>query len=135
MRSATGKRTWLLGLVIGHLIATFIHGGAHAGAHVATTPLQTVFIWFVIEIGPVAGLVLVLLGRPSGGWLVAATMLGALVFGVVNHFVLAGADRVDYVTGPWRLPFAASAALLAFIEAAGAVAGTRYAMRRMEPSS
>jgi hypothetical protein len=105
------------------------------GAHVATTPLQSAFIWLVIEIGPIAGLVLVLLGRSSGGWLVAATMVGALVFGVVNHFVLAGADRVDYVTGPWRLPFAASAGVLAFIEAAGAVAGTRYAMRCMEPSS
>ena len=105
------------------------------GAHVGTTPLQNAFIVLVIEIGPVAGLVLVLLGKPSGGWLVAAAMLGALVFGIVNHFVLPGADRVDYVTGPWRVPFAASAAVLAFIEAAGAIAGTRYAMRRMEQSS
>jgi hypothetical protein len=135
MWTATGERTWLVGLVIGHLLATFVHGGAHVGAHVATTPLQNVFIWLVIEIGPVVGLALVLVGRSSGGWLVAATMVGALAFGVVNHFVLAGADRVDYVTGPWRLPFVASASVLAISEAAGAVAGTRYAMRRMEPSS
>ncbi len=132
--STTGL-VWLTVLVLGHLIATFLHGAAHMGAHVATTPLQSAFILSVIEIGPVAGLALALRRPTAGAWVIALTMAGALVFGILNHFVIPGADRVDAVSGPWRGSFAASAGVLAVIEAAGAAAGALYAMRRMERSS
>jgi hypothetical protein len=137
MRIANGKtgRTWLAALVLGHLAATFFHGGAHIGAHVEATALQSAFILLVIEIGPVAGLVLGFWRPAAGGWVVALTMAGAFVFGVANHFVIAGADRIDSVAGPWRLSFAVSAAALAVLEAAGAAGGAWYAMRRMEQSS
>jgi hypothetical protein len=137
MQNGHENETWLLvTLVVGHVIATFLHGGTHMAADVRTTPLQSAFILTVIEIGPIAGLVLALSGRAVvGGWLIAATMLGALIFGVVNHFVIPGPDRVDFVVQEWRLPFAGSAVVLAIIEAAGAAAGFRYAMRRMEQSS
>jgi hypothetical protein len=128
-------RTWLIVLVLGHLIATFFHGSAHDGAQVGTTPVQNAFILLVIELGPLAGLILALRGRAAGGWIVAATMAGAFVFGVVNHFIIPGADRIDSVVEPWRVSFAASAAVLAVTEAAGAGVGMWYATRRLEQSS
>lgn len=121
--------------VFGHLAVTVVHGGAHAGAHVGTSAWQNAFILIVIEIGPLAGLWLSLRRPVLGGWMVTATMTGALVFGVVNHFVLPGPDRIDHVAGAWSVPFAASAGVLAIMETAGAVAGIRYARRPMEPSS
>jgi len=87
-----------------------------------------VFIVVVIEIGPLAGLLLSRSRPVSGGWIVAATMAGALVFGVVNHFVIAGADHVSHIPDDWRVLFGTTAALLAITEVAGAGAGAWYAL-------
>ena len=47
------------------------------------------------------------------------SMAGALVFGLVNHFFIQGADHVAHVAREWRTLFASTAALLAVLEAAG----------------
>ena len=53
-------------------------------------------------------------------------MTGALLFGALNHFVWPGMDRVDMIdAGMWRVPFQATAVLLAVTEAFGAIAGLR----------
>ena len=135
MRSTDSDWTWLLVTVTAHLVTTVVHGASHAAAHVSTTPLQNVYILAIIVIGPLAGLWLAGRHDAIGGWLVAATMAGALAFGVINHFMLPGGDRIDHVAGPWSVTFGASAIVLAIIEMAGAVAGVRYAMRRVEHSS
>ena len=87
-----------------------------------------IFIVLVIEIGPLAG-VLLSRSRPVlGGWIVASTMAGALVFGVVNHFVIPGADHVAHIRNDGRVLFTTTAALLAVTEVAGAGSAAWYAL-------
>jgi hypothetical protein len=108
------------GIVVAHLAANLVHGAAHSGADVPITVLQNAFVWVVILIGPLVALWLIRTGRRYGGELLIATMGGALIFGLVNHFVLESPDHVSQVAdGPWRLPFQASAALLLVLEAVG----------------
>jgi len=54
---------------------------------------------------------------------VAACMSGALVFGLINHFIMAGPDHVAHVAAAWRQLFGVTAALLVVCEAAGAAIG------------
>jgi hypothetical protein len=135
MRTTTNDIRWLAAIVLGHLMASLIHGGAHQAAHVQTTPAQDAFILIVIVLGPLAGLWLARTGSAAGGWLVAATMAGSLAFGLINHFVIAGADRVDHVTGPWASWFASTASILVLTEILGTGAGVWFAMRRTEQTS
>jgi len=130
----TGRRpdNWLTAVVLTHLVITVVHGAAHQGAAVPLGLLGTIFVVLVIEVGPLAGLAVARLRPSLGGWIVAASMAGALVFGFVNHFVLISPDHVSHVTPDWRPLFAASAALLAVTEAAGVAAGWRHATRAME---
>jgi hypothetical protein len=115
-------------LVLGHFAVTLIHGAAHAAAAVPMTLAAKVFILLVIELGPIVGLMMSR-GRPvSGAWIIAATMSGALVFGVVNHFVIAGADHVSHIADQWRGLFATTAVLLAITETAGIGADICYAL-------
>jgi hypothetical protein len=57
-------------------------------------------------------------------------MAGALVFGVVNHFVLESADHVMQVNPDWRLLFGSTAALLALLEGGGTIVGALGAFGR-----
>jgi hypothetical protein len=122
----------LAGVVLSHLGITIVHGAAHAGADVPTTTAGTLFIALVIIAGPVAGLWLSRSHPFAGGWVVATAMAGALVFGLVNHFVVIGPDHVSHVAQPWRLLFATTAALLVIAEATGTGAGVWYATRPRE---
>jgi hypothetical protein len=120
-------------VVLIHLVVAAVHGSAHGGAHVALTPVALAFVIVVIQIAPLVG-VWLSRSRPLGGaWLFTASMAGALVFGVVNHFVLPGSDNVGRVDAQWRALFASTAALLALIEASGTIVGVvavrRYARR------
>jgi hypothetical protein len=116
-------KTWLGALVILHFIVAMVHGLAHNGAEVPLGPVANAFVIIVILIGPLAGLALTRF-RPRGGTaVVTASMAGALLFGVVNHFLLEGADNVVEVAAGWRMLFGSTAALLAVIEAGGTTAG------------
>ena len=123
----------LAALVIVHLAVTVVHGVAHSGAHVSLTPVALAFVILVIQLGPVIGLVLARARPRVGAAVVAASMAGALLFGVINHFVLLGSDHVSQVDAGWRVLFGSTAALLALIEAAGTIVGAvavrRYARR------
>jgi hypothetical protein len=60
-----------------------------------------------------------------GGLLLCLCMLGSLLFGVWNHFLLPGPDNLASLSaGIWQIPFRITAVLLALIEAAGTIAGT-----------
>jgi hypothetical protein len=61
-------------------------------------------------------------------------MAASLVFGVVNHFVLAGSDNVANVDATWRPLFAATAALLAMTEAFGSWLAIRSIGERKKAS-
>jgi hypothetical protein len=119
----------LAAIVFVHLVLSFVHGAAHSAAHVGLSTAGTLFVYGVILAGPVVGLALGLYRPGPGAWTVAATMGASLVFGVVNHFVVQGADHVAQVAPSWRTLFASTAALLAVVEAAGAAIGVRDAVR------
>jgi hypothetical protein len=123
----TEKAAWLLWiLVLGHFVVTLVHGAAHAGAGVPMSAAANVFIIVVIEIGPLAGLLLSRSRPAAGGSIVAATMAGALLFGVINHFLVDGVDHVSQVAADWRVLFASTATLLALTEIAGTAAAIFY---------
>jgi hypothetical protein len=106
-------------IVLAHFAVCLVHGAAHANAPVPLSTAATLFVFVVILIGPLAGLALTWPARRLGGWVIALTMFGSLVFGVVNHFLIAGADNVRQVEPAWQPLFATTAVLLMLIEAIG----------------
>jgi hypothetical protein len=121
---------WALPAIVGvHLAISIIHGQAHTGAHVALSPAAAAFVYIVILAGPLLGLALSYWRLQAGAWIVAATLAASLVFGLVNHFLIPGADRVDHIAAEWRSLFGVTAALLVVSEAAGAAVGVRSALR------
>lgn len=123
-------RRWLAAAVLSHLAVSIAHGTAHTGANVPLSPADTLFVFVVILAGPVAGLALTWPAKRIGSWLIAITMAGSLVFGVVNHFVLASPDHVSHVARQWQPLFAATAVLLALTEALGSGLAIRLALER-----
>jgi hypothetical protein len=113
----------LAAVVLTHLGINVVHGSAHTGAVVPLSVFGTLFVYSVILAAPLVGLVLWRWRPRLGGWLVAASMGAALVFGLVNHFVIAGSDHVSHVAADWRLLFGVTAVLLVVCEAVGAVVG------------
>src|SRR5262245_11044944 len=95
MRSTRNRPwIWLGGIVIAHLAISVFHGAAHAQAHVPMSRAANVFVFVIILAGPVIGLAWTLRSRRIGAWLIGVTMAASLVFGFVNHFVLASPDHV-----------------------------------------
>ena len=108
-------------VVLAHLFVSIVHGSAHTNAHVALSPAGNVFVLAVILAGPLIGLGLTWPFRRIGAALVAVTMAGALIFGVVNHFMLSSPDHVAHVDPQWRSLFTTTAVLLAITEGLGSV--------------
>ncbi|MFO0919016.1 MAG: hypothetical protein U0872_11960 [Planctomycetaceae bacterium] len=66
---------------------------------------------------------------------IALSMFGSLVFGVVNHSILETPDHVSAIPGPaWRHAFIASAALVSLTEAVSMVMGSSALIRGRQPS-
>lgn len=116
---------WLTVVVVLHLAVSVVHGTAHSGAHVPLSRAANFFVFGVIVAGPLVGLIVAMAAARIGSWVIAITMAGALVFGCVNHFVLAGPDHVSQVAEQWRPMFTMTAALLAAIEALAAALAIR----------
>jgi hypothetical protein len=113
----------LAAVVLVHLAINIAHGSAHTGAQVPLPLPGALFVYIVILAGPLAGLSLWRWRPQLGGWIVAACMGGALVFGLINHFVNDGPDHVAHVAAEWRRLFGITAALLVVCEAAGTAIG------------
>jgi hypothetical protein len=120
----------LAAVVLIHLAINIAHGRAHAGAQVPLPLAGALFVYVVILAGPLVGLAVSGWRPRAGAWIVAASMGGALVFGLVNHFLIAGSDHVMQVAAEWRMLFGVTAALLVLSEAIGVCTGiwcaTRY---------
>jgi hypothetical protein len=129
MQQRTSTRDAVLAaIVLIHLGVSIVHGIAHARAGVMLSSGSMLFVVIVILMGPVLGLIAQRLGLARGGaWIIAASLAGSLAFGLVNHFLIPGADHVSHVAGPWRLLFAVTAVLLAVTEACGSVLAIRSA--------
>jgi MFS family permease len=110
-------------VVLVHTVVMLVHGVAHMRLNVALSPWASIYVLGIAGIGPIAGLLLLRSSRKrTGATILLTTMIGALLFGLWKHFIAHGADHVMHLqAGPWRLPFQATAALLAVSEAAGAV--------------
>lgn len=116
-------RGWLVAAVIAHLITTIWHGIAHLQIPVDLTFAQAGFIGIVIILLPLVGISLLWSSRQQqSALLLAITMFGSLIFGIVNHFIL---DSPDYVPSvphhEWQPSFVLSAALIIVPDAAGIV--------------
>ena len=82
----------LAAIVLVHLAVNVLHGRAHLGAQVPLSAAATLFVYIVILAGPLAGLAVSRWRPIAGGSIVAASLGGALVFGLINHFIVAGPD-------------------------------------------
>ena len=123
---------WALSaVVLGHLAINIAHGQAHEGGQVPLSFAAALFVYIVILAGPLVGLALSVWRPVAGAWLVAATMAGALVFGLINHFIIAGPDHVDHVAAEWRTLFGVTAGLLLVSEAVGVATAIWYAARNV----
>jgi hypothetical protein len=121
---------WLTTAVLAHLAVSIVHGAAHAQAQVSLSFAANLFVYIVILAGPLLGLALTWPAERIGSWLIAVTMAGALVFGVVNHFMLSSPDHVAHVDPQWRPLFATTAVLLAVTEALACGLAIRLARER-----
>jgi MFS family permease len=117
--NANPRRLWLIAAVLSHLVVSLVHGAAPNGAHVPLPPAANLFVFVVILAGPLVGLAWTWRSGRIGSWIIAIAMAGSLVFGVVNHFVVASPDHVSQVEPQWRPVFATTAVLLAVIETLG----------------
>jgi len=131
MRKAIIAATWVVCL---HVLVATLHALAHIGAHILPASFfDYTFIIVVIMIAPVVALFLLnnaptcSINRHStrlGALLLFLSMLGALLYGLVNHFLLPGADNATHMLpGVWQLPFLVTSYLLLILEAAGSVIG------------
>jgi hypothetical protein len=109
----------LAGIVLAHLVITIVHGTAHAKAQVPLSYLASLFVFAVILAGPLIGLAVMVFTQRVGAALIALTMAGALIFGLVNHFLIVSPDHVAHVDPRFRLPFLTTAVLLVLTEATG----------------
>lgn len=117
-------------LVLVHFVITIFHGMAHAKANVPLSPVANIFVLAVIVAGPWVGLGLALRAQRMGAGVIALTMAAALIFGCINHFVLASPDHVAHVDPPWRPLFTTTAILLALTEALGSGLAVRSVWAR-----
>lgn len=124
-----GADVVLAAVVLTHFVTAIVHGRAHTGAQVPLPLTGTLFVYIVILAGPLVGLGVSRWRPHAGAWIVAACMSGALVFGLVNHFIFDGPDHVAHIPAEWRPLFGVTAALLVISEAAGAAIGVWAATR------
>jgi hypothetical protein len=125
----------LAAVVMLHLLVSVLHGWAHGTAGVVGNAPSMAFVLIVIIAGPLVGLVWMWKNAVVGARIIGVTMAASLIFGVINHFIIASPDRVDYVVGHSQTLFQLTALLLVLSEAAGAALGFSYGRsRRTEPS-
>jgi hypothetical protein len=124
-----GNDSWLrpslVAIVLVHFLVLLWHGAAHRRLAIPLTAWQTAFVGLVIFLLPLIGASLLWTNHSrAAAQLIALSMFGALVFGVVNHFMLISPDHITVVpTHPCRYSFIFSAALLVVTETVGTVLG------------
>jgi hypothetical protein len=116
--------------VLIHLAMSVAHGAAHSGAGVPLSPASNLFVLIVILAGPLVGLAVSWRAERFGSLIVALAIGGALVFGLVNHFVLESPDHVSHVDARWRTLFATTATFLALTEMLGLSLAVRLGRER-----
>lgn len=125
-------------IVVLSVAVNLIHTASHYGQQVVTLPAwQLAYIVVVIYVAPVVAAILLRTRRRlTGAWLLAASMAGSFVFGLVYHFLVPGPDNVFTLHhGAWVTTFQVSAVLLAVLQLTGCLVGVWAAMRLSSPSA
>ena len=116
----------LLVVIVHHAVAG-LHAVAHGALGIALNLFQGAFVLGVIIAAPSAAVIL--LATRHAGWgalLLVVSMLASLVFGIVYHVLLPGADNMFEVgQGGWAILFQTTGPALSILEALGALAGIR----------
>ena len=125
MKSTYPLVTYAAIIVWLHLLIVIVHALSHIVNHANQDMLSYAFILVVIIAAPLLALLLLSTRRLwSGALLLTLSMLGSLLFGVVNHFIVSGADNVSQIMpGVWQTVFLITAILLALSEAIGTAIG------------
>ena len=108
-------------IVVLHAIAHGLHGLAHTQIPVPLSLPQSLFIGGVVFLIPTIAAVLLWASFDLiGGWLLFGSMIGAILFGIYNHFVVASPDHVSQVSlEGWGLLFQITAILTLVIDGLG----------------
>lgn len=119
-------KRWLgVGIVLAHFIVVIFHGSAHTNLKIGLATWQTIFLFIVIVLAPMVAAILIWtrLSRVGFG-LLAASMTGALLFGVYFHYLAISPDHVSHLPpGDAQGTFRLTALLLAITEAIGLTIG------------
>jgi hypothetical protein len=108
-------------IMILHAIAHGLHGLAHVNIPIPLSVLQIVFIDFVIWLTPIIAAVLLWIPfYRVAGWLLLSSMVGAILFGIYNHFIVISPDHVSQVSfAGWGLLFQITAILTLIVDGFG----------------
>ncbi|MGL4881755.1 MAG: hypothetical protein ACRC8K_11895 [Waterburya sp.] len=112
-------------LVVFHFIVTGVHGIAHQIIPVPISALQYLFIVPIITLAPVVAVVMLQNNfSKTGAVLLLCSMLGALIFGIYNHFIVISPDHISQIPATsWGQIFKITTVLLAISETLGVVIG------------
>jgi hypothetical protein len=115
-------------IVLLHALVNVLHGLAHFENSIWLSLFGNAYVTVVILLAPLLALLLLYSRwQKQGAWLLTLSMLGSLIFGVWNHFLVPGQDNVAQVPpGAWHLPFLITSILLALLEAVGIIIGIWY---------
>ena len=125
-------KRWLgVGIVLAHFVVVMFHGSAHTNLKINLATWQTVFVLIVIVLAPLAAAILIWTRFARFGFvLLAASMAGALLFGVYFHYLAISPDHVSHLPpGDAQATFRWTALLLAITEAIGLTVGLAYSPR------
>jgi hypothetical protein len=131
----TTIRVWITIAVVVHFIVVVLHGQAHTRLSVGLSNWQQTYVLTVIILAPIVALVLSFtrLAR-AGVWLLLASMLGSLIFGLCYHYLIISPDHVAHLpAGDARGLFRTTALLLLLTETLGAAVAA-LALRAMRTS-
>ena len=127
-----GSSKWIVTLaVLVHLLVVLLHGRAHTELGVGLSNWQQAYVMLVILLAPVVAMVMswTRLAR-AGVWLLFLSLLGALIFGGVYHYIVISNDHVAHLPpGDARGLFQVTAVLLLVTETAGVI-GAAIILRR-----
>jgi hypothetical protein len=117
----------ITGLVLVHLAASLWHGSAHTHLGIELSTEQTLFVYIIVIIAPVAAAILVWTRYISLGlWVFFLSMLGSFLFGAYQHYVLVSPDNIHHLpagTPESHSHFIISAGVIALVELASALYG------------
>ena len=115
---------WAIGLVGTHLLVTLLHGAIHSVLAIPATAGDTLFRVVVITLLPVASVPLLRRRAKVGAVLLALAMGASLVYGAVNHFLIAGPDHIMAITAlDGQMAFTITAILLFMLETGSTLLG------------